>query len=223
MDDNFALSAQEVLDLREANARLQAQNEQLCAEKAQLETEKGQLQTQKGELVVEKELLQQELKELKRVVFGQKRERFVPAIPPNQLSLPLEGESTEPAITVKQTVSYERVVKQAAKVTIRGGFPSHLPRVDMLIEPQEDVSGMRKIGEEITEELDLKPASLFVRRYIRPRYVSKEETFHIAPLPTRVIEKGIPGPGLLTQIIYDKRTKLGPCLAFAFLQASAAL
>jgi transposase len=119
-------------------------------------------------------------------------------------SLGLEGEATEPAITVKQTVSYERSVKQAANKAIRGGFPSHLPRIDVILEPEVDVSGMRKIGEEITEELDLKPASLFVRRYIRPRYVNKEETFHIAPLPTRPIEKGMPGPGLLSEIICDK-------------------
>jgi transposase len=63
---------------------------------------------------------------------------------------------------------------------------------------------MRKIGEEITEELDLRPASLFVRRYIRPRYISPQETFHIGTLPARVIDKGIPGPGLLSQIICDK-------------------
>jgi transposase len=67
---------------------------------------------------------------------------------------------------------------------------------------------MRKIGEEITEELDLKPASLFVRRYIRPRYVSKEETFHIASLPTRPIEKGMPAAGLLSQIITDKKDQV---------------
>jgi len=194
---SLALSAQQILHLREANARLQAQNEQLLAEQAAIRVEKEGLQA-------EKEFLQQELKELKRVVFGQKRERFVPATAPNQLSLQLEPHSTEPAQTVRQTVHYERVVKQAAKVAIRQPFPSHLPRVDVLIEPGIDVSGMRKIGEEITEELELKPASLFVRRYIRPRYVSIEETFHIAPLPTRVIEKGIPGPGLLTQIVYDK-------------------
>lgn len=205
MNESSALcSAQQILQLQQANARLQAHNDQLQSEKGHLLVEKGQLQTQKGELVVEKELLQQELKELKRVVFGQKRERFIPLTPPNQLSLGLEGEPVESAIAVRQTVSYERAVKQAASKAIRGGFPSHLPRVDVILEPEEDVSGMRKIGEEITEELDLKPALLFVRRYIRPRYVSVEETFHIAPLPTRVIEKGIPGPGLLTQIIYDK-------------------
>jgi transposase len=43
-----------------------------------------------------------------------------------------------------------------------------------------------------------------VRRYIRPRYVSVGESFHIADLPARPIEKGIPGPGLLAQILVDK-------------------
>jgi hypothetical protein len=128
------------------------------------------------------EQLREENKELRRLLFGSKRERFVPAVDEAQLSLGLEGETTEPAIPVKQTVSYERAVKQAASKAIRGGFPSHLPRIDVILEPEVDVSGMRKVGEEITEELDLKPASLFVRRYIRPRYVSKQETFHIAPL-----------------------------------------
>jgi transposase len=148
--------------------------------------------------------LREENKELRRILFGSKRERFVPAIDESQLSLGLESEATEPVPTVKQTVSYERAVKQAANKAIRGGFPAHLLRIDVILEPEEDVSGMRKIGDEITEELDLKPASLFVRRYIRPRYVSKEETFHIAPLPSRPIEKGMPGPGLLSEIICDK-------------------
>ena len=39
---------------------------------------------------------------------------------------------------------------------------ANLPRIDVILEPEVDVSGMKKMGEEITEELDLKPASLFV-------------------------------------------------------------
>ncbi|MDO1444609.1 IS66 family transposase [Rhodocytophaga aerolata] len=167
-----------------------AQQEALLAEKQQLQEANEQLR--------------EEVKELRRLLFGSKRERFVPATDSGQLSLELASASGESAIVVKQTVSYERAVKHIAKKAIRGGFPAHLPRVDVILEPGEDVSGMRKIGEEITEELDLKPASLFVRRYIRPRYVSKEETFHIATLPTRPIEKGMPGAGLLSQIICDK-------------------
>lgn len=63
---------------------------------------------------------------------------------------------------------------------------------------------MHKIGEEVTAELDLTPPYLFVRRYVRPKYVSHEETFHIGQLPAQVIENGMPGVGLLTQIIGDR-------------------
>lgn len=150
--------------------------------------------------------LKEEVAELKRLIFGSKRERFVPTQKDDaQLSLELEtGTVNEEQAVVKQTVSYQRAIKQAARKPVRQSFPDHLPRIDVVLEPEGDVSAMRKIGEEITEELDLEPARLFVRRYIRPRYVSVEESFHIAELPARPIEKGIPGPGLLAQIIVDK-------------------
>lgn len=151
--------------------------------------------------------LREEVAELKRLIFGSKRERFVPTINERQLSLELETETSETAeapALVKQTVSYQRAIKQAGRKPVRQCFPDHLPRIDVILEPEEDVTAMRKVGEEITEELDLEPARLFVRRYIRPRYVSKEESFHIADLPARPIDKGIPGPGLLAQVIVDK-------------------
>jgi hypothetical protein len=161
------------------------------------------LMEENRQLREEREQLKDELRELKRLVFGSKKERFVPA-PDNQLSLGLTQDPALPAVPLRQTVHYERIVKQVTKKASRQLFPAHLPRVEVIIEPTEDVSGMRRIGEEITEELDLKPASLFVRHYIRPRYVSQQETFHMAELPARVIDKGIPGAGLLSQIICDK-------------------
>jgi transposase len=163
------------------------QQQALLAEKARLE-----------------ELNEQLREELKRLLFGSKKERFVAVPDEKQLCLALGEEPTEPPLLLKETVHYQRLVQQVTRKATRQLFPAHLPRVEIIIEPSEDVSGMRKIGEEITEELDLKPASLFVRRYIRPRYVSREETFHIGELPARVIDKGMAGPGLLSQIICDK-------------------
>lgn len=94
-------------------------------------------------LLEENQQLREENKELRRMLFGSKRERFVPTPDNGQLSLGLEDESVVPAPTVKQTVSYERAVKQVANKAIRGSFPAHLPRVDIILEPEEDVSGMR--------------------------------------------------------------------------------
>lgn len=80
-----------------------------------------------------------------------------------------------------------------------------LPRKEIVIEPAEDTTGMKKIGEEITEELEYKPGSLYVNRYIRPKYARpNDEGIVTGMLPTRPIEKGIAGPGLLADIMIGK-------------------
>ena len=64
---------------------------------------------------------------------------------------------------------------------------------------------MVKIGEEITETLDYTPASLVIKRTIRPKYVdSKNERIHIGPLPERPLSKGIAEAGLLAHILVSK-------------------
>lgn len=80
-----------------------------------------------------------------------------------------------------------------------------LPKEKVIIEPEEDVTGYRKIGEEITEELEQIPSKLFVRQYIRPKYSRPNgEGVVIGQLLSLSIEKSIAGPGLLAQVIIDK-------------------
>lgn len=75
----------------------------------------------------------------------------------------------------------------------------------MEIYPQGDLSDMKCIGQETTNELEYEPARFFIRRYVRYKYAHKSgEGVTIGELPERVIEKGIPGSGLLTSILVDK-------------------
>lgn len=61
------------------------------------------------------------------------------------------------------------------------------------------------IGKEVTEELECEPACFYFKRYIRYKYAAKNgESVIIGELPERVIDKGIPGAGLLTSILTDK-------------------
>jgi len=63
------------------------------------------------------------------------------------------------------------------------------------------------IGKEITEELNCIPPKFFIIRYIRYKYVPKDKDKTgalIGELPERVIDKGIPGSGLLASILVDK-------------------
>lgn len=152
--------------------------------------------------------LRAELDQLKRMLFGSKSERFIPAVSPlqgNLFELPEAEEKPAPTEEIK----YERK-KPAKKIEEHAGrkiLPSHLERVEIFVEPKEDITGLKKIGEEITEELEYRQAVLFVNQYIRPKYAKQNaEGVLIAELPSRPIDKGIPGPGLLAHILISKYT-----------------
>ena len=162
------------------------------------------LESENQTLRDQNERLCQEVAELKRFTFGSKRERFMGLAGPGQLSLLPDESVTARATSEKQR--YQRVVTKSvtAMPPSRKLLPAHLLRVEVLLEPDMDTSVMKKIGEQVSEELDYQSTKLFVRRYVRPRYVSEQEDFHMASLPNRPIDKGIPGPGLLAQILMDK-------------------
>jgi transposase len=62
------------------------------------------------------------------------------------------------------------------------------------------------IGVEITEQYDYKPAEVFVIAHQQTKYACKCCQGHVvlAPKPPQPIDKGLPGPGLLAQIVTDK-------------------
>lgn len=163
-------------------------------------------------LYIEHINLRHELDQLKRLIFGSRHERFVPSTPQEQLALGLEttrssSQTTSPATV--QTIEYTRTKKTVTEKvnTGRMKLPADLPREEVVLEPDQDVSGLTVIGKEITEELERVPGKLFVRQYIRPKYaLPNGEGVVIADLPARPIDKGIPGPGLLAQIVIDKYT-----------------
>jgi transposase len=74
-----------------------------------------------------------------------------------------------------------------------------------VIEPEGDLTGAKKIGEEITEILEYKPGKIYVDRFIRNKYIlPEEEKIIIGNLPTLPIPRGNAGPGLLAHLIISK-------------------
>jgi len=156
-------------------------------------------------LLAENTRLKAEIDNLKRLIFGQKRERFIPLTDASQMEF--SGfKQKEAAETNTEQITYERRKRQRKKTPhSRQPLPTHLTRKDIMIEPEEDTSGMKKIGEEITEELEYEPGRMWVNRYIRPKYARpKDEGVLIGLLPSRPIEKGIAGPGLLAHVLISK-------------------
>jgi transposase len=151
--------------------------------------------------------LEFQLNELKRLMFGAKRERFISNAAVNQLTLPFEVEET-PATekaSEQEQITYTREKVKRANHPGRIDFPSHLPVVEIPIEPIESTEGMVCIGQEVTTELEYEPGKLFLNKYIRKKYAMPDgEGILIGKLPSRPIEKGIPGPGLLSNILVEK-------------------
>jgi len=155
--------------------------------------------------------LQQQLAQLQKMIFGSKHERYIPSdINPSQLSLGIEADSMVACqVGSAKKISYVRtnvVVEQKPLVHPgRMKLPESLRREEIIIEPAEDTSSCKKMGEEITEVLEYQPGELFVKKYIRNKYAKQNnEGVMIGELPARPLEKAMAGEGLLAQIIIDK-------------------
>jgi len=146
--------------------------------------------------------------QFQRMLFGQKRERF--EAPENQIPLPFEADPEQEkqrAEVHEQKITYLRTKKPRPNHRGRLTLPDHLPVKEVEIYPEGDLSNMVCIGKEITDELEMVPSSLFIKRYIRYKYAPKSEDgrpIQIGELPERVIDKGIPGSGLLASVLIDK-------------------
>ena len=106
--------------------------------------------------------------------------------------------------------SCDTVAKPKRPRAGRQPLPPHLPRIEHLHEPESCQCGrcgkdLVKIGEDITEQLDVEPAKFFVHRHIRPQYACRScETITAAPISPAIIDGGMAAVGLLTWVMVSK-------------------
>lgn len=145
--------------------------------------------------------LQLELQQLYKLISGFKSERFITQAVVDQLSL-FSQDTIETEQAPQETITYTREKK---KHQGRNALPEHLPVREVTIEPELDTTGLKRIGEEISETLEYTQASLIKRRTIRPKYAKADnQGVIIADLPSRPIDKGIAEACLLAHILVGK-------------------
>ena len=142
--------------------------------------------------------LRQIIKELQRHRFGRRAE----TLPQDQLLLALEeAEQVEAAGAEQkeQAAPAERRARTAKRRTNRGALPAHLPRLEMVVDIEDHVcpccrSDLHRIGEDVSERLDIVPAQLRVIVVRRPKYACRacEDVVVQAEAPARLIEGGLP-------------------------------
>jgi len=185
-------------------------NKKLGSQNSSLESRNSLLKTQNSSLESMLNQMQFQIDQFKRLLFGAKRERFLPKQDEKQMSLPFDIEKEPEPEKEQEVIKYVRNKKKRENHPGRLPLPDHLPVEEIVIEPDEDTTNFKCIGKEITDQLELIPAKLFIKRYIRPKYIkpNDDESLNfkgiIADLPVFPIEKGVAGPGLLAQVMIDK-------------------
>jgi transposase len=99
--------------------------------------------------------------------------------------------------------------KAAPSRPVRRALPTNLQRIDIPHELQDAKCScgqpLQRVGQDISEQLDCVPAQFFVLRHIRGKYTCACcQTIQAAPMPAQIIDKGIPAPGLLAQVVIAK-------------------
>lgn len=161
------------------------------------------------------EYLEERVRLLTKALFGRKSEKRPLESELRQLQLFNEAEALVAEIKKEEPIEVPAHKRQRPK---RKPLPDDLPRVDEIHDiPEEQKicgcgAGMSRIGEEVSEKLDIVPAKVQVIRQIRLKYACKNcegvesdgPTVQIAPVPPQIIPKGIATPGLLAHIAVSK-------------------
>ncbi|WP_040622160.1 IS66 family transposase zinc-finger binding domain-containing protein, partial [Rhodovulum sp. PH10] len=156
------------------------------------------------------ERLEQIIKELQRHRFGRRAE----TLPEDQLLLGLEEvEQVAASGEAEQDASAptERAARAARRRTNRGSLPSHLPRIEMVIDIDDHAcpccrSALHRIGEDVSERLDVVPAQFRVLVVRRPKYACRacESAVVQAEAPARLIEGGLPTEATVAHVLVAK-------------------
>jgi transposase len=159
---------------------------------------------------VQNERLLQIIKELQRHRFGRRAE----TLPEDQLLLGLEEVEQNEAASeaeAEQTAPQARAERAAKRRMNRGSLPAHLPRIEMVVDIDDKAcpccgDGLHRIGEDVSERLDVIPAQFRILVVRRPKYACRacEEAVVQAPAPARLIEGGIPTEATVAHVLVSK-------------------
>jgi len=155
----------------------------------------------------ENSLLRQKIDALCRRIYGCSSEK----IEAGQLELLLQLVNSEAAVSPPPPAVVEKTAEPARTRPERAPrIPENLPVVEQVIEPPEvtqEPEQWRFISQEISEQLDYEPGRFLRRRLIRKKYVHVSDPDRapiLAPLPEKLLDRGVAGPGLLAHILVSK-------------------
>jgi transposase len=161
--------------------------------------------------------LKVELAYLRRMKYGRSSEQMEHAqleLVGGMVGSTVQAPAAEPASNVTSIEAARKQRTPKARPGLRE-FPEHLPRRTVVHAPPSGHDGhcdcqacgraLREIGQDVSEVLDYEPGSFHVVRHVRPRLAcSGCKTITQAAAPSRPVQRGMAGPGLLTHVLVGK-------------------
>ncbi|MEY2872688.1 MAG: hypothetical protein RLZZ373_59 [Pseudomonadota bacterium] len=175
----------------------------------------AQVQQRDAEIAFKQALIDKlthEMAVLKRMKFAASSERFASTLAPEQRSLleeTLDTDLAELEREIEREQADAKKDKTEKKQPKRTPLPPHLPRRDVAHEPTDTTCGcgqpMQRFGEDVAEKLDYQPGVFTVERHVRGKWACRCcQKLVQAPVPSHVIDKGIPTAGLLAHLLVAK-------------------
>jgi transposase len=146
------------------------------------------------------------VEKLKHMLFGRKSEKVLHQI--EQLELQIEDLEASSAVDEAQAIPARQ--RPAPAKPFRRPLPEHLPREIHTHMPGHescpDCGGrLRELGNDVAEMLEYVRSSFKVLRHVRPKLSCDACDLIVqAPAPSRPIDRGLAGPGLLAHVLVSK-------------------
>jgi transposase len=156
--------------------------------------------------------LKLQIEKLNRDRYGPRSERAARLLDQLELQLAeLEASATEDELVAEMAAAKAtKVASFTRKRPARQPFPAHLPRERVIVSRPTACTccgGARlsKLGEDITETLEVIPKSWKVIQHVREKFTCRDcEKISQTPAPFHVIARGWAGPSLLAMILFEK-------------------
>jgi transposase len=156
--------------------------------------------------------LKLEIEKLRRELYGSRSERKARLLEQMELELEdLETAATEDELAAETAAVRTQTVQSfQRKRPSRKPFPDHLPRERIVIAAPESCpccgsAKLSKLGEDITETLEVIPRQWKVIQTVREKFSCRTcETITQPPAPFHVTPRGFAGPNLLAMILFEK-------------------
>jgi transposase len=201
------LAAAHAMILAERDARVMAEAD---AAVAKAEAANAQADLSSSEALIAH--LKLAIEKLRRELYGTRSERKARLLDQMELQLEdLEASATEDELAAEQAAARTGTVRSfERKRPARKPFPDHLPRERVVIAAPESCpccgsAKLSKLGEDITETLEVVPRQWKVIQTVREKFSCRScETITQPPAPFHVTPRGFAGPNLLAMILFEK-------------------